>query len=228
MLYNTGRMDIWYFLLIVMMFVSMWASYKVRNNFTKYSQIESDSKLTGVEVAKMILNRNGIHDVDIQPIRGQLTDHYDPRSKTLRLSEGVYDKNSISAVSVAAHEVGHAIQHNEGYAFLRFRSALAPIVSFSSQFVFILIFIGFLMDLAGLQKLGIILYSLSVLFHIITLPVEFNASRRALVNLEQGRIISSQEVSPSKKVLGAAAMTYVASALVSVIQLLRLMSMRRD
>lgn len=226
--YSRGVAPSTYILLLLMIGLSMWASYKVTSNFDKYSDEISAKGMTGAEVAQLILNRNGINDVTIQPIAGKLTDHYDPRNKTLRLSEEVYGKRSISAISVAAHEVGHAIQHNESYAFLKFRSMLAPVVSFTSNFVMMLIILGFIIQMSGLINLGIALYALSVLFHIVTLPVEFDASRRALINLEQNSILTRDEEVGSKSVLRSAAMTYVASALVSVVQLLRLMGMRRD
>lgn len=226
--YSRGVAPSTYILLLLMMGLSMWASYKVTSIFDKYSDEISAKGMTGAEVAQLILNRNGINDVTIQPIAGKLTDHYDPRNKTLRLSEEVYGKRSISAISVAAHEVGHAIQHNESYAFLKFRSLLAPVVSFTSNFVMMLIILGFFIQMSGLINLGIALYALSVLFHIVTLPVEFDASRRALINLEQNSILTRDEEVGSKSVLRSAAMTYVASALVSVVQLLRLMGMRRD
>ncbi|EHR33913.1 zinc metallopeptidase [Helcococcus kunzii] len=226
--YSRGVAPSTYILLLLMIGLSMWASYKVTSIFDKYSDEISAKGMTGAEVAQLILNRNGINDVTIQPIAGKLTDHYDPRNKTLRLSEEVYGKRSISAISVAAHEVGHAIQHNESYAFLKFRSLLAPVVSFTSNFVMMLIILGFIIQMSGLINLGIALYALSVLFHIVTLPVEFDASRRALINLEQNSILTRDEEVGSKSVLRSAAMTYVASALVSVVQLLRLMGMRRD
>ena len=218
----------YYLLLMIMMGVSMLASAKVSSNYAKYSRVRSSSGLTGEQAARKILEQNGIYDVDIQPINGQLTDHYDPRDKTIRLSENVYGSDSISAVSIAAHEVGHAIQDNEAYAFLRFRSALVPVVNFTSRFTFILIMLGLFLNIAGLVDLGIILFSASVLFHIVTLPVEFDASNRAMKHLVNYSIISSEEKTGTKKVLGAAAMTYVASTLVSVIQLLRFMSMRNN
>lgn len=226
--YSRGVAPSTYILLFLMIGLSMWTSYKVTSIFDKYSDEISAKGMTGAEVAQLILNRNGINDVTIQPIAGKLTDHYDPRNKTLRLSEEVYGKRSISAISVAAHEVGHAIQHNESYAFLKFRSLLAPVVSFTSNFVMMLIILGFIIQMSGLINLGIALYALSVLFHIVTLPVEFDASRRALINLEQNSILTRDEEVGSKSVLRSAAMTYVASALVSVVQLLRLMGMRRD
>lgn len=215
-------------LLFVMIGVSIWASFKVSSNFEKFSKVASKSGMTGREVARMILNRNGLSDVDIQQISGSLTDHYDPRDKVIRLSESVYDSTSIAAISVAAHEVAHAIQDKDGYLMLNFRSLLAPVVGFTSRFVFVLIFMGFLLEFTNLINLGIALYSLSVLFHIVTLPVELNASKRALDNLTYNGIITVEEKSSSKKVLGAAAMTYVASMLVSILQLLRFISMRRD
>lgn len=216
----------YFLLLIVVMMISIFASSKVSSNFNKYSKVASSSGLTGEATAKKILNQNGIYDVQVQPINGNLTDHYDPRTKTIRLSESVYGSNSVAAVSVAAHEVGHAIQHNEGYAFLRFRSALVPIVNFTSSFTFILIFAGLFFNFTGLFDLGIILYSLAVLFHVLTLPVEFDASRRAENHLVNYGIISDNEKTGTNKVLGAAALTYVASTLASVVQLLRLLSMR--
>lgn len=218
----------YYLLLMIMMVVSMIASAKVSSNYAKYSQVRSSSGLTGEQAARKILEQNGIYDVDIQPINGHLTDHYDPRDKTIRLSENVYGSTSVSAVSIAAHEVGHAIQDNESYAFLRFRSALAPVVNFTSRFTFILIMLGLFLNMVGLVDLGIILFSASVLFHIVTLPVEFDASNRAMKHLVNYSIISAEEKRGTKKVLGAAAMTYVASTLVSVIQLLRFMSMRNS
>lgn len=223
---NTGV--ILYILLIVMIFVSMIVSYKVNSNFRKFSKQAAHSGLTGREVAKLILDRNGIYDVNIQPVAGQLTDHYDPRSKTIRLSESVYDESSISAISVAAHEVGHAIQDYEHYYFLRFRSALAPIVQFTSSFVTILIFAGLILEFWRLFDIGIILYAFSVLFHVITLPVELDASRRAFNEMEINNLITQDEARGTKKVLGAAAMTYVASMLISIIQLARFINLRRD
>lgn len=227
--YNGNSTSTWlYILLLIMIGVSMYASAKVNSNFSKFAKKASKSGLTGREVAKIILNRNGIYDVNIEPISGNLTDHFDPRTNVIRLSENVYDETSISAISVAAHEVGHAIQANEEYLFLQIRSNIAPIVQFTSSFTMFLIIIGFILNFSGLIDIGIILFSFSVLFHIITLPVEFDASRRALVQLEENKILTIDEISDSKKVLSAAAMTYIASALVSLIQLLRFISMRRD
>ncbi|MDO4605176.1 MAG: zinc metallopeptidase [Helcococcus sp.] len=218
----------YYILLIIAMIISMFASMKVRTNYQKFSKIAASSGLTGAEAAKIILDKNGIYDVSVQPINGTLTDHYDPKSKVIRLSQGIYDSNSVSAVSVAAHEVGHAIQDNEGYAFLRFRSALVPVVNFTSKFTFIIIFAGFFLELVELIDIGIILFALSVLFHIVTLPVELDASKRALNTLVANNIITSEEKYGTKQVLGAAAMTYVASMLVSLIELFRFISIRNS
>lgn len=220
-------MEIYIALLVGMLF-SFYAQYKVNSSFSKYSDIESKSGLTGAQVAKLILDRRGVYDVTVQPVAGQLTDHYDPRTKTVRLSEGVYNRSSISAVSVAAHEVGHAIQHNEEYAFLNFRSALAPVASFTSQFVYILIFAGFFFEMMSLVDIGIACFGLALLFQVITLPVEFNASSRALYNLEDFGILAKDEVSSSKKVLSSAALTYVAATTVSALNLLRLILIRNS
>lgn len=218
----------YYILLIIAMIISMFASMKVRTNYEKFSKVAASSGLSGAEAAKIILDKNGIYDVSVQPINGTLTDHYDPKSKVIRLSQGIYDSNSVSAVSVAAHEVGHAIQDNEGYAFLRFRSALVPVVNFTSRFTFIIIFAGIFLELVELIDVGIILFSLSVLFHIVTLPVELDASKRAMNTLVANNIITSEEKAGTKKVLGAAAMTYVASMLASLIQLFRFISIRNS
>lgn len=227
---SMGRFDSSYLLLIGMMILASFASMRVSSTFSKFSNTPSMSGLTGREVAQLILNRQGINDVTIQPVAGHLSDHYDPRTKTVRLSENVYNSNSISAISVAAHEVGHAIQHHESYFFLTFRSALAPVVSFTSNFVMILILAGIFLQFFALAKIGVILYALAVLFHIITLPVEYDASRRAKDLMEDYRVISPEEKGGVKKVLGAAALTYVASTLVAIVQLLRFVSMvnRRD
>jgi len=214
--------------LIAALALTMYAQFKVKSNFEKFSQVPSKSGMSGAQVAKTILDRAGVYDVSIQPISGSLTDHYDPRSRTVRLSEGVYASSSISAVSIAAHEVGHAIQHNEEYAPLNFRSMLAPIASFTSNFVTILIIAGFMFEIMQLVDLGIIFFSAAVLFQVITLPVEFNASKRALYNLQDFGILASDEVSQSKKVLNSAALTYVAATAFSALQLLRLILMRNS
>lgn len=227
-------LDIWYWLLIVATILSLVASAKVNSTFQKYAQIRSKSNMTGAQVAQRLLHANGIYDVGIEHISGNLTDHYDPSAKVLRLSNSVYDNTSVAAIAVAAHECGHAVQHNVGYAPISIRSKLVPIANFGAKISWPLILIGLLIGGSGsvlLLQIGIILFSASVLFQIVTLPVEFNASSRALKFLESNGILASDEHKPARKVLSAAAMTYVAAAAVSVIQLLRLVAMmnrRRD
>ncbi|NLJ97086.1 MAG: zinc metallopeptidase, partial [Clostridiales bacterium] len=209
------------------------ASSRVRSTYAKYSHVRSISGLTGVETAERILHRNGIFDVQIERVEGHLTDHYDPRKKILRLSDSVYGKSSIAAIGVAAHECGHAIQHQKAYAPLKIRSSLVPIVNFGSAISWPLILVGLLFT--GSQTLidiGIILFSTAVLFQLVTLPVEFNASKRAVQNLGDIGILYGNEINQSKKVLNAAALTYVAAAAATILQLLRLILLfggrRRD
>ncbi len=208
--------------------LTMYAQNKVNTTFNQYSSVTSSSGYTGAEVARILLNSAGINDVTIEHIRGSLTDHYDPKSKVLRLSDSVYSSHSIAALGVAAHETGHAIQHNRGYVFLTFRNNIFPLVSFSSRLSGPLIMLGFFLGLFlnssfanTILLLGIILFGASVLFQIVTLPVEFNASSRAIDMLEENHILSTNEITPAKKVLSAAALTYVASAAVAVASLLR-------
>lgn len=212
----------WGLPLIIAILISMYAQFKVSSSFNKYLRVPSRSGLTGREVARMILDRNGLYDVEVQHIGGNLTDHYDPKKKAVRLSSNVYNGSSLASVAVAAHEVGHAIQHSEGYYPLIIRNNIAPIASFSSRFVWILILLGFVIS-PFLLEVGIALYLAIVIFQIVTLPVEFNASKRALMQLENG-IVYSDEIGGSKKVLQAAALTYVAATLVAIAQLLRLLA----
>ncbi len=219
----------WMLFLFLALLFATYAQIKVSTSFNKYLRVASRSGYTGGEVARMILDRNGLYDVRIEPVGGQLTDHYDPRTKVIRLSRDVYNGTSIAAVSVAAHETGHAIQHGEGYFPLILRNNIAPIVSLSSRFVWIFILLGLLIE-PFLFELGVMLYLAIVLFQVITLPVEYDASKRALYQLENG-IIFKDEASAAKEVLNAAALTYVAATLVAIGQLLRLLSMsnrRRD
>lgn len=202
-----------------------FAQMKITNAFSKYSRINSNTGLTGIQVARMILDRNGLYDVQIEQVRGNLTDHYDPRSKVLRLSQSVYGSSSIAALSVAAHEVGHAIQHSEGYFPLILRNNIAPIANIGSRMVWLFIMLGFVISPFFID-LGIVLFLAVVFFQVITLPVEFNASRRALVQLENG-IIARDNVKPAKEVLSAAALTYVAATLTAVAELLRILFMTR-
>lgn len=227
--YYGGIGGSWFLLLMPALLFAMYAQLKVSSSFNKYLRVQSRSGYTGYEVARMILDRNGLQEVRVEPIGGNLTDHYDPRTKVIRLSNNVYNGRSVAAVSVAAHEVGHAIQHGVGYFPLILRNNIAPIASIGSRFVWILILLGFVIS-PVLIEVGILLYVAVVLFQVITLPVEFNASRRALYQLENG-IVYRDEIDSSKKVLSAAALTYVAATLVALAQLLRLLSIfgrRRD
>ncbi|NLJ78575.1 MAG: zinc metallopeptidase [Tissierellia bacterium] len=210
-------------LLIPALLFSMYAQFKISTSFNRYLRVASRKGYTGNQVARLILDRNGLNDVRIEVVGGQLTDHYDPRTRVVRLSRNIYNGNSIAAVSVAAHEVGHAMQHGEGYFPLMIRNNMAPIVSISSRFVWILIILGFALS-PFLLDIGIMLYLAVVLFQVITLPVEFNASRRALIQLEDG-IVFEDEIGASRNVLQAAALTYVAATLVALGQLLRLLSL---
>lgn len=210
-------------ILLPAIILSAWAQMQVSGNFSRYSQVYAKSGLTGGEVARRLLQANGIHDVPVEPVRGNLTDHYDPRKQVVRLSQSVYDKTSLAAISVAAHEVGHAIQHDQDYVPLRIRSALAPVAQFGSYGSWILLILGLIFSIQPLVQFGIYLFAAVVLFQLVTLPVEFNASARALVQLESGGYLTSDEITGSKKVLRAAALTYVAAVIMAVAQLLRLL-----
>ena len=225
-------LDWTYILVIIGAIFSIAASAKVNSTFNKYKRIRSTSGMTGAEAAERILHQNGIYDVGIEHIGGNLTDHYDPRSKMLRLSDATYSSTSVAAIGVAAHECGHAIQHKEEYGPLKLRTAIVPAANIGSLLGLPIILLGIL--IGGnylLVKLGIWVFSLAVLFQIVTLPVEFNASKRALAMVEQYGILGRNEVEHTRKVLSAAAMTYVAAAAASILQLLRLVLLfgrRRD
>lgn len=217
-------MDWTYILVLIGAVLCMAASAKVNSTYRKYARVRSMSGMTGAEAAQRILNQNGIYDVRVEHIKGSLTDHYDPSAKVLRLSDSVYGSNSVAAIGVAAHECGHAVQHQQGYAPLKFRSALVPAANIGSRLGIPLILLGILFGGAGsmLAQIGIWVFSAAVLFQIVTLPVEFNASNRAMAMLSRYGILGQQEVGHVRKVLGAAALTYVAAAASSVLQLLRL------
>ena len=219
---NIGNMGIisWMLLLIPLIF-SLWAQAKVKGTFSKFSKVNCKNGITAERVVKQLLIDAGVTDVKIERIKGNLTDHYDPRSKTIRLSEPVYGHSSISAIGVAAHETGHAIQHNVGYAPLSLRSAFVPIATIGSQAAIPLVIAGMFFG-SFLIQLGIALFAGAVVFQLITLPVEFNASSRALQMVESGRVLSYDETDSARKVLNAAVLTYVASAAV-VAQLIRLL-----
>ncbi len=215
--------DSTYLLVVIGLVLCIAAQFKVRNTFTKYSGFRSRSGMTGAQAAQQVLHASGIYDVKIEHISGSLSDHYDPRNKVLRLSDSVYGQSSLAAIGVAAHECGHAIQHQNEYIPLKIRGALVPVANFGSMASWPLILIG--LFLGGSQFLidfGIILFSAAVLFQLITLPVEFNASRRAIARLGETGILQQEELRQSKKVLDAAALTYVAATAASILQLLRL------
>lgn len=212
-----------YLLVIIGAILSIWASSRVQSTFNKYSRYRAMSGMTGAQVAETILRNKGIYDVKVDRVRGSLTDHYDPRTKTVRLSDTVYNSTSVAALGVAAHECGHVIQHHENYAPLNIRSALVPVANIGSKAGIPIIIIGMLLSYNyALIQVGIWVFALSVLFQIVTLPVEFNASSRALVCLEQYGIVTNEENQMSRKVLQAAALTYVAAAAAAILQLLRL------
>lgn len=212
-----------YILIIIVAIISLIAQWRVNSAFSKYSRVASMSGMTGAQAARMILQSNGINDVSVQRISGKLTDHYNPSTKVLNLSESVYGSTSVAAIGVAAHECGHAIQHARGYFPLSLRTALVPVANIGSQLSWVFIIVGAILSFnQTLITIGIIMFSAAVLFQLVTLPVEFNASARALEQLESNGILYRDEVSQTRKVLSAAALTYVAAAATAILQLLRL------
>jgi len=210
-----------YIIMIVPAFLlSLFAQFRVKSTYSRYSKVATSRGVTGAQAARRILDAEGITDVSIETARGFLSDHYDPRSRVLRLSEGVYAGDSLASVGVAAHEAGHAIQHARGYAPLQLRSALVPISSLGSNLAWPLLIIGFIFMAKSFIMAGILFFTFAVLFQIVTLPVEFNASSRALQALPATGILSDTEVQGARKVLSAAALTYVAAAAMAVVQLL--------
>ena len=222
-----------YILVIIGVLLSLGASARVKSTFHSYSRVRSRSGMTGAETAQRILHATGLYDVRVERVEGTLSDHYDPRTKVVRLSEAVYDSTSIASIGVAAHECGHAIQHSKAYAPLKIRNTLVPVVNVSATISWPMIIIGLIMGGSTfLIDLGIILFSTAVLFQLITLPVEYNASKRAVVQLASNGILYGDELKQTKKVLNAAALTYVAAAAATILQLLRLVILfggrRRD
>ncbi|WP_299299088.1 zinc metallopeptidase [uncultured Fretibacterium sp.] len=213
-------------LLIPALLLSLWAQMRVRSTFERFSQVQARGGVTGAQVARMLLDRFGLSSVPVNHVQGNLTDHYDPRDRTLSLSDSVYSSSSIAAIGVAAHEVGHAIQHSEGYAPLMFRNRVAPVVGLVSNMAIPLFFIGLLMRGQFLMNLGIVLFLGAVVFHLVTLPVEYNASSRAITILNGTGALAQDELNGARSVLNAAAWTYVAAALMSVLQLVRLLVLR--
>ncbi|MST55836.1 zinc metallopeptidase [Pyramidobacter sp. SM-530-WT-4B] len=208
--------------------LAMWAQARVKNAFATYSRVHSRSGLTAREAARRILDSYGLSGVPIRQVPGQLTDHYDPRDRSLSLSEPVYDSTSIAAIGVAAHEVGHAVQHATGYAPLQIRNAVVPLLSLSSSAAMPLFFIGLLSASNTLMNIGILLFVGVLAFHLITLPVEFDASNRALKVLATNGMMTQDEVGGARKVLNAAAMTYVSATLMAALQLVRLLALRNS
>lgn len=194
----------------------------ISSNYSKYKQIETKKKLSGFEVARKILDKNDLKDMMIVEVRGTLTDHYDPSRKVVRLSTDVFHGTSIAAAAIAAHECGHAIQDKQGYVYLRFRSLIFPVVHFTSYFAYIILFIGLLTEALNLFTLGIALVSIGLLFQLVTLPVEFNASTKAKEELKKLKLVTDSEAQGTEKMLTSAAMSYVADVLSSVLELLRL------
>ncbi|GGG85049.1 zinc metallopeptidase [Staphylococcus pragensis] len=219
--------------IVIIMLIPMWAQHKVKSNYEKYSQVRSTSGKTGREVAEEILRANGIHDVDVVKGEGFLTDHYDPNKKVVCLSPANFDRPSVAGTAIAAHEVGHAIQHAQGYAFLRFRTALVPLANLGSSLSYMIVMLGVILTAMGSAFgstalwIGAGLLSLAVLFSIVTLPVEFDASSRAMKQITALNIVNEKEYKHAKKVLSAAAMTYVAATATAVAELVRIILMAK-
>ena len=219
--------DYTYILVVIGALISAFAALRVKSTFRRFSDMRSVRGLSAEQVAQRILNGAGIHDVRIERVSGSLTDHYAPNEKVLRLSDSVYGSTSVAAIGVAAHECGHAIQHAVGYGPLKLRSLAVPIANIGSKLSWPIIIIGLVLGLTGLAQVGVFLFTFVVLFQLITLPVEFNASSRALKILEGGNMLMDDELRGASKVLRAAAMTYVASLLAVILQLLRLVLLTR-
>ena len=227
MYFSPFYFDTTYLFLIPAIIISFWAQAKVNSAYNKYSRVRTMNGYTGEQIARMMLNEAGLYDIQIQVVNTKLGDHYDPRNKVLRLSPDVYSGTTIASAGIAAHEVGHAIQHQQGYKPIEIRNAIVPVVNFGSNFSWILFIAGLFFAIKPLVTIGIILFSASVIFQLITLPVEFNASNRALSILESRGILYGDEVRGAAKVLDAAAMTYVAAALMAISQLIRLIAISK-
>lgn len=221
--------DTYYLIFVVpALLIALFAQIKVKSTYHKYSALRNARSLTGAEAAQRILSMNGIHDVSVQRVSGEMTDHYDPRAGVIRLSDGVYNSTSIAAVGIAAHEAGHAVQHAEGYVPIKVRNAVLPVANLGSAAAIPLVLFGLIFNFSFLITLGIVFFSAVVLFQLVTLPVEFNASSRAIRVIDSQELLTQDEIKGAKKVLTAAAMTYVASALVALMQLLRLLAISRN
>lgn len=221
-------MDTYLLIFIAILIIPVTAQILININYKKYSTIKNANNISGFEAARKILDYNGLQDIHIVETKGYLTDHYDPQRKVIRLSSAVFQTNTISAVSIAAHECGHAIQDKDGYLFMKIRSFIFPIVNFASKIAYIVLLIGFLTYITDLIWLGIILVSFGVIFQIVTLPVEFNASKRAKEELKKLNILIGEENEGAQKMLLSAALTYVAGLISSLLELLRLVLIARD
>lgn len=212
------------YLIIPAAIICFIAQIKVKSTFNKYSKVENMRRLTGKDVARRILDMNGLNDIPVERVNGRLSDHYDPRARVVRLSDSVYNSTSVAAIGVAAHEIGHAVQHSVGYVPLKLRNSIIPVTQFGSKIAVPLFFAGLLFNQFNLMQLGILFFSFAVVFQLITLPVEFNASSRAIKTLTSTEILYGDEIKGAKKVLSAAALTYVGALIMSLAQLLRLMA----
>jgi hypothetical protein len=223
--------DSTYSLVIIAMLLSLFASFGVKSTFAKYQKMKTARGITGAEAARRVLDMNGLQHIRIERVSGELTDHFDPRSNVIRLSDSTYNDTSVAAVGVAAHEAGHAVQHATGYVPIKVRNAIVPVVNIGSQLAMPLFVIGLLLNFLNLAYAGVILFSLALVFQLVTLPVELNASSRAIKILDSSMLLYEDEIKPAKKVLKAAAMTYVAAVAATALQLLRLLlilNRRRD
>ena len=222
-LYYYGFDSLYLYLVVPAIIIALWSQIKVKTTFSKYSAYRTD--ISGADAARRVLELNGVHGVKIERVSGNLTDHYDPRTNTIRLSQSVCDSYSISAVGVAAHEAGHAVQYAKGYFPIKLRSVILPVCNLGSQLSLPLLIIGLIFNFYFLVKLGVLFFCGALIFQLITLPVEFNASSRAITSLENGAILlTDNDIKYTKKVPSAAAMTYIAAALVSLAQLIRLIA----
>ena len=217
-----------YIILAIALFVSGTASSYINTWYKKTSAMKNTKGLTGKEVARKILDKNGLDHVKVEPIQGELTDHYDPRTKTVRLSEGIYDKETVAAISVASHECGHAIQDKDGYLFLRVRSSIVPIVNLASKLGYVAIVLGIIMQMLNIVKIGIFAEFIILAFQVITLPVEFNASARALKKIEEYSMVTTKELSNARSMLTSAALTYVAAVTSTLLEIMRLLYVFRS
>jgi len=221
----------YYLIFFISIIITSIAQMMVSSRYNKYKKVPNQIGMTGENVARNILDNNGLYDVAVVPVKGNLSDNYNPKTRTVNLSEDIFYGSTVASMAVAAHECGHAIQHQQGYSFLKLRSALVPVVNAASTLSYISIIFGFILGYIGMLEIGILVQFITLLFELVTLPVEFNASSRALVQLEGFNMFSQDEVKGSKKMLSAAAMTYVAALLTTLLNLLRLVMMvsrRRD